>query len=90
MSDNLIAETKSKLDDLEQRIHAAKSAIGGLGDDAELAWKDMVDRHNDLRRKLDSPGHHPSSVAEGLRYDIDILNTSFEKWIAKVEGKFTK
>jgi hypothetical protein len=90
MSDKLIADAKSKLDDLEQRIQKAKGSIGGLDDDAARAWKDMVDKHEDIRRKINAGGEHSPNAAEGIRYDVDILTSSFEKWVARVEGKFAK
>jgi hypothetical protein len=91
MSQDLIANTKSKLDELEQRINQAKSSLGArgdLGDEAEADWNKMVEMHSDIRRKLDARADHPAGVAEGLHFDVDILRTSFEKWVAKVEGKY--
>lgn len=91
MSQDLIADTKSKLDDLEQRIHAAKSSLGARGElstEAHGDWQKMVDAHADIRRKLDARPDHPLGVIEGIRFDVDILRTAFEKWVAKVEGKF--
>ncbi|MFN3625866.1 MAG: hypothetical protein ACK4TP_17625 [Hyphomicrobium sp.] len=93
MSQDPFAETRSKLDDLEQRILAAKSSLGARGelsDEAESDWKKMVEMHRDIRRKLDARADHPVGVVEGLHFDVDILRTSFEKWVAKVEGKFEK
>ena len=48
----------------------------------------MVETHADIRRKLDARTDHPNGVMEGIRFDLDILRHSFEKWVAKVEGKF--
>jgi len=93
MSQDPIADTKTKLDDLEQRIRAAKSSLGARGelnDEAHSDWKQMVEMHNDIRRKLDARPDHPAGVIEGIRFDVDILRSSFEKWVAKVEGKFDK
>lgn len=93
MSQDPIADTKSKLDDLEQRILAAKSSLGARGDlsdEAQSDWKKMVEMHSDIRRKLDARPDHPAGVLEGLHFDVDILRTSFETWVAKVEGKFDK
>ncbi len=33
---------------------------------------------------------HPAGVIEGLDFDVDILRTSLETWVAKVEGNFDK
>jgi hypothetical protein len=93
MSQDLIADTKSKLDDLEQRIKAARSSPGATGElsgEAQQDWKKMVDAHSDIRRKLDARADHPVGVIEGIRFDVDILRTTFETWVAKVEGKFDK
>jgi hypothetical protein len=94
MSQDPIADTKTKLDELEQRIHAAKSSLGARGadidDEAQRDWKAMVDKHADIRRKLDAHPDHPAGVVEGVRFDVDILRTSFEKWVAKVERNFDK
>ena len=93
MSQDPIADTKSKLDELEQRIHAARSSLGARGeisDEAQKDWKKMIEMHNDIRRKLDARADHPNGVLEGIRFDVDILRTSFETWVAKVEGKFDK
>jgi hypothetical protein len=91
MSQDLIADTRSKLDDLERRIQAARSSPGATGElngEAQKDWKKMVDMHSDIRRKLDARDDHPLGVIEGIRYDVDILRTTFETWVAKVEGKF--
>ena len=91
MSQDPIADTKSKLDELEQRIHAARSSLGARGDlndEAQKDWKQMVDTHSDIRRKLDARPDHPVGVIEGIRFDVDILRSSFESWVAKVEDKF--
>jgi hypothetical protein len=93
MSQDPIAVTKSKLDDLEQRIHAAKSSLGARGDlndEAQREWKAMVDKHAEIRRALDAHPDHPAGVIEGVRFDVDILGTSFETWVAKVERDFDK
>jgi hypothetical protein len=93
MSQDSIADTKTKLDELEQRILAARSSLGARGDiddEAQRDWKAMVDKHADIRRKLDAHPDHPAGVIEGARFDVDILRTSFEKWVAKVEGNFDK
>ena len=93
MSQDPFADTKRKLDDLEQRINAAKAspgATGELGDEAQKEWSKMVETHSDIRRKLDARDDHPAGVIEGLHFDVDILRTSFETWVAKVERKFDK
>jgi hypothetical protein len=93
MSQDQIADTKNKLDDLEQRIHAAKSSLGARGDlndQAQKDWMAMVEKHGDIRRKLDASDDHPAGVIEGLDFDVDILRTSLETWVAKVEGNFDK
>lgn len=91
MSQDPIADTKSKLDELEQRINAAKASLGARGeinDEAQKDWKAMVETHADIRRKLDAREDHPAGVVEGIRFDVDILRHSFEQWMAKVEGNF--
>lgn len=93
MSQDLVTDTKKKLDDLGHRIEAARSAPGATGelsDEAAADWKKMVDMHAEIRRKLDAQTDHPAGVIEGLRFDVDILRTAFEKWVAKVEGGFGK
>lgn len=93
MSQDPIAVTKSKLDDLEQRIHAAKSSLGApseFNDEAQREWQSMVDKHTEIRRALDAHPDHPAGVAEGMRFDVDILRASFETWVAKVERNFDK
>ena len=93
MSQDPIANTKMELDDLEQRIHAARSSLGARGDlndEAQKDWKAMIERHADIRRKLDARDDHPAGVIEGIHLDVDILRTSFETWVAKVENNFDK
>ena len=91
MSQDPIAETRNKLDSLEERIYAAKNSIratGNINDEAQKDWAAMIEKHADIRRKLDARPDHPNGFMEGIRFDIDILRTAFEKWVAKVEGKF--
>lgn len=93
MSQDPFVETKIKLDDLEQRINAARSSLGArkdLSDEAQKDWKKMIAMHSDIRRKLDARPDHPAGVIEGLRFDVDILRNSFENWVAKIEGSFDK
>lgn len=91
MTQKIIVETRQKLDELEQRIHAARNSIGAAGNfsaEAQKDWDDMVAKHSDIRRKLDAQSDHPVGVIEGLRYDVDSLSGAYEKWVAKIEGKF--
>jgi hypothetical protein len=94
MSQNpIVDDTKRKLSDLEQRIHAAKSSIGShheVAADAHKDWNDMVEKHAEISRKLQASDSQSNEFLEGLRYDIDILGHSFERWMARVEGNFTK
>jgi hypothetical protein len=91
--DPTVEETKRKLTELGQRIHAAKSSLGArheMASDAHKAWNDMVETHAEISRKLEK-AHSPSSdFLEGLRFDVDILNHSFERWMARVEGNYDK
>ena len=92
MSQDPIADTKSKLDDLEQRIHAARSSLGARGDlndEAQREWKAMVEKHAEIRRELDAHPDHPAGVTEGIRFDVDILRTSFETWVARSSATST-
>jgi hypothetical protein len=85
-----IEDTKRKLDDLGQRINAAKSSIvsnHSLAGKARKDWDDMMRSHAEIRRRLDAA--QSSQVIEGVRLDIDVLRNSFEGWVARVEGSFT-
>ena len=93
MSPDPITDTRKKLDELEQRILAAKSSLGARGEISDRAakdWQAMVEAHADIRRKLDARPDHPNGVLEGIHFDIDILRHSFEKWVANVEDSFDK
>jgi hypothetical protein len=85
-----VEDTKRKLDDLGQRINAAKSSFGeqSFAGQARKDWDDMVRSHADIRRRLDSA--MSSQVVEGVRMDMDVLRNSFERWVARVEGNFTQ
>jgi head-tail adaptor len=85
-----IDDTRRKLDDLGQRITAAKSSIvrdHSLAGQARKDWDDMIRSHAEIRRRLDAA--QSSQVVEGVRLDIDVLRNSFERWVARVEGSFT-
>jgi len=94
MSQNpIVEETKRKLSDLEQRINAAKTSLGAHGEIAEDVhkdWNDMLQTHAEISRRLDSTKDQSSEVLEGIRFDVDILSHSFERWMARVEGNFAK
>ena len=88
-----VEDTKRRLQDLEQRIRAAKSSLGATGEivsEAQMDWDKMVETHADLRRKLDASGNHSAQALDGIRLDIDVLRNSFERWMARVEGNFDK
>jgi hypothetical protein len=94
MSQNpIVEETKRKLDELDKKIKAARSAPGAsqeIASDAHKDWQDMVQSHADITRKLDASGDHSAEVLEGIRLDVDVLRHSFERWMARVEGNFSK
>ncbi len=92
MSQNpIVEETKLKLDELEKKIQAVKSgASREIADDAHKDWQDMVDNHAEIRRKLDAAGGQSNEILEGVRMDVDVLRHSFERWMARVEGNFSK
>ena len=86
-----VEDTKRKLQELEQRIRAAKSSLGAKGEiisDAQKDWNVMVETHAAIRRKLDASGDQSGQALDGIRLDIDVLRNSFERWMARVEGNF--
>jgi len=86
-----VEDTKRKLQELEQRIRAAKVSLGAKGEivsEAQKDWDTMVETHADLRRKLDASGDTSAQALDGIRLDIDVLRNSFERWMARVEGNF--
>jgi hypothetical protein len=88
--DQMFAETKSKLDDLEQRIAAARASVGAPAKfvaGAHQDWNEMVATHTELRRRLDNAKSSPGAL-DGISFDIDILRHSFERWAARVEHNY--
>jgi hypothetical protein len=86
-----VEDTKRRLQELEQRIRAAKSSLGAKGEivsEAQKDWDSMVETHADLRRKLDASGDQSGQALAGISLDIDVLRNSFERWMARVEGNF--
>ena len=86
-----VEDTKRRLQDLEQRIRAAKSSLGAKGEivsEAQKDWDKMVETHADLRRKLDASGNQSAQALDGISLDIDVLRNAFERWMARVEGNF--
>jgi len=94
MSQNpLVADTKRKLNDLEQRIRAARASPGPhqqITGEAQKDWNDMVSSHAAIARKLEASEDHPAEVLEGISLDIDVLRHSFERWMARVEGNYAQ
>ena len=90
MSNNsTLNEAKRKLDELEQRIQAARAQYGTVSE-ADKDWQDMVRTHTEMQRKFEAAKDRPSEDLESLHFDIDIMRNSFEKWMARVEKDFTK
>ena len=90
MSDT-VEDTKRKLQELEQRIRAAKSSLGAKGEivsEAQKQWDAMLETHADLRRKLEAAGNQSGQALDGISLDVDVLRNSFEQWMARVEGDF--
>ena len=86
-----VEDTKRKLQELEQRIRAAKSSLGAKGDivgEAEKDWNAMVETHAAIRRRLEASSNQSGQALDGVRLDIDVLRNSFERWMARVEGNF--
>ena len=81
-------DAKRKLDELEQRIQAARGQYGAVSE-ADEDWQDMVRAHTEMQRKLDTAKDRSSEALESFHFDIDILRNSFEKWMARVERNFT-
>ncbi len=92
MSQNpTVEETKHKLAELEQKIRAAKESMESdtaIAEHAQKDWQNMLQTHADIRRKLDAAGEQGPEVLEGIQFAIDILRNSFERWMARVGGKF--
>ena len=86
-----VDDTKRKLQELEQRIRAAKSSLGAKGEivsDAQTDWNAMVETHAAIRQRLEASGNQSGQARDGIRLDIDVLRNSFERWMARVEGNF--
>jgi hypothetical protein len=94
MSQDAIAEeTRRKLEELDQKIKAARSSPGAsqvIAGNADKDWQDMVQSHADISRKLVATGNQSAEALEGISLDIDVLRHSFERWMARVEGNFAK
>jgi hypothetical protein len=80
---------KIEVDDLEQRIQAARSHYGAVCE-ADKDWQEMVRAHTEMQRKLDAAENHSAEALESIRFDVDILRNSVERWMAQVERKFTQ
>jgi len=90
MSNNpSIDDAKRKLDELEQRIQAARAQYGAVSE-ADKDWQDMVRAHTEMQRKFEAAKDRSSEDLESVHFDIDILRNSFEKWMVRVERDFTK
>ena len=86
-----VEDTKRRLQELEQRIRAAKSSLGAKGEivsGAQNDWNVMLATHAEIRRKLDASGNQSGQALDGIHLDIDVLRNSFERWMARVEGNF--
>jgi hypothetical protein len=86
-----VEDTQRKLQELEQRIRAAKSSLGARGQivsEAERDWNAMVETHAAIRRRLEASNNQSGQALDGIRLDIDVLRNSFERWMARVEGNF--
>ncbi len=92
MSQNpIVEETKHKLAELEQKIHAAKESMGpedAIAEDARKDWQNMLQTHANIRRKLDAADEQGPEVLESIQFAIDILRNSLERWMARVGGDF--
>jgi hypothetical protein len=90
MSNNpTLDNAKRKLDELEQRIQAARAQHGAVSE-ADKDWQDMVRAHTGMQRKLDAAKDHSAEALETIHFDIDILRNSFEKWMSLVERNFAQ
>jgi hypothetical protein len=92
MSQNpTVEDTKHKLAELEQKIRVARESMGAddaIAEDARKDWRNMLQTHADIRRKLDAADNQGPEVLEGIQFAIDILRNSFERWMARVGGDF--
>jgi len=90
MTDNpSFDDAKRKLDELEQRINAARAQHGAICE-ADKDWRDMVHTHTEMERKLDAAKDYSAEALESVHLDVDILRNSFEKWMARVERNFAQ
>jgi len=91
--DEIVEDTKRKLNELEQEIQAARTAPGAserIAGQAAQDWQAMVESHAAISRKLDATDNHSAAMLEGVRLDIDVLRNSFDRWMARVEGKYAE
>ena len=84
IQDPIVEDAKRKLDELEQKIHTARS-LREIAGQAHEDWQPMVRTHTGISRKLEAAKDNPAEVLVGIRFDIDILGHSFEKWMARVK-----
>ncbi len=94
MSQNpIVEETRRKLDELEQKIKAARAVARRLAGDRRRGAQGLAGDGREPRRhppQARAAGDQPAEVLEGIRLDIDVLRHSFERWMARVEGNFAK
>ncbi len=84
-------EATRRLEDLEARIEKARNdfeqniAVAG---ELRREWDDMLHKHAELRRRLQSGEAKTSETAATLNEDIDVLRHEFFRWASQVEERF--
>jgi hypothetical protein len=81
------ADITNQIDELGQRIHAARAGCEtrGLSPEAETDWQAMVARHEQIRSRLTSSHDAGNDIVESARMDIETLSNSIGRWIERIE-----
>ncbi|HEX7076280.1 MAG TPA: hypothetical protein VF226_19755 [Hyphomicrobiaceae bacterium] len=84
-------EATRRLEDLEARIEKARKDLEQhdvITGELRREWDDMLRRHAELRRRLQSGEAKKSEAAATLNEDIDVLRHAFFRWASQVEERF--
>lgn len=90
MDDRRDASTQ-RLEELEARIGEMRKSLekhGGISDQLQREWDDMLRQYAELRRRLRAGEVKGSEAGATLDQDIDVLRHAFFRWAARVDERF--
>ncbi|MFV0295418.1 MAG: hypothetical protein ACK5JT_04790 [Hyphomicrobiaceae bacterium] len=90
-SDDELAALKARAAEMGARIEEQKRRFGGTAVPfGENEWKDIIDTHADIARKINDDRRPDAKAMDRIKGDLKALALSIDGWMKDIDGHYAR